>query len=284
MGEGNEPRKEPGDGEDAVDSRGLPYNSDSGATMPTEGKCNALLTYWRDRYGEPRYCSRNQLTDHDYCRLHKSREALDMRAEELLKHGFFTKTLDHLYEKLDPWEKVFSHGLFETLMGESKYEFAEEYEQRQFDFSEADVVPSVAGDDDVLRVEVAYPTAHGGRALALFNAAMDKIKMTKINAIIAEDNMQTTSTEHAQLTSPTDADPSQTFQTIEEVSEHHLNLPYSRLVRDRKELLKEGGVEVDGETDTAGGEFDFEKFEDVGADPELHDSEVERIKEHAEDE
>jgi hypothetical protein len=92
------------------------------------------------------------------------------------------------------------------------------------------------------------------------NALMAKAQIT-------EDELICTSAEHANLTAPTE-DGQQEYKVIEEESEHHLNVAYSRLVRDRKDLLSYGGVvtgtEADEETNS---NVIAEEFLQVEADP-----------------
>lgn len=275
------------------------YDTDAGGTEREEGLCNAPLRHWKSRYGEPRFCRRlphkkfDDSVDHDYCNIHSGRVNIDMNAEELLQHGFFTETVDHHVHHLDPWRRVFVHGTFEVLMGDSRYEFAPEYETKTFDFTDSEIVPSQANEDDTLDVEVAYPTDHANRAIVLFIAAADELKMLDMQSRIMEvgDGAgmgEVSSTEYADFTSSTvpgegGGEP-KAWQTLEEVSEHHLNLPLSRLVKDHKELLKFGGVEVDGETTEDASAISLD-LDNVGADPNKPnvDSEVQAIRDHTDD-
>jgi hypothetical protein len=237
-----------------VDSNGKPFAPDTGMKKPKDGRCNALCTNYEERYGERRYCGKLPIehftndVDHGYCPTHEER-VTTFSAEEMLQHGASSKTRDHTYRGLDAWDKLLVHGLHESLMAESTYEFAPEHEPKEFDFGDATITPQRGHiDGDIHRFQVAHATERMDRELALWAAAVDGVKMMNVNAEIAEDAMSVTSVEKAQLTSPTDADPSQTFKTIETEKEHPLNLAYSRLTRDRKELLQYGGVEIDGTT------------------------------------
>jgi len=196
-----------------------------------------------------------------------------MRAKEMLQHGAYTKTREHLYDKCDVWNKVLMHGLFESLLAESVHEFSTEFEEREFDFSDEDDVPPQANDDDILLLEVPHATEKLDKAKALWCAAVDTVKAINVNAKIAEDMMEVESTEHAQLTSPTEEDPSQTFKTLTEKKEHHLNLAYSRLIRDKKELLSYGGVVTGTEADEESNSKIIEEFTTVEAEPEAIEGE-----------
>lgn len=274
------------------DSNGNKFNEDAGSTTPTEGKCNWPLTNWRERYDEKRYCQRWPLKDANCCKKHHGLakgqpKGPHVRAQELFQHGLFTKTVDHLYARLDPWQQICAWGLFEYLLDESTKEYAAEFNERTFDFSETDppAIPETAyddvvieeddeGDPAVIALDVPYPTDHGDRAVALWLAATDSVKMINVQAKIAADEMEVETTEYAEFdtaTIPTEGGgETKSWQTLEEVKEHHLNLPYSRLVRDRKELLKYGGIPIDGETnDSMEGIVLTDFSTGVDADPEV---------------
>lgn len=255
------------EGDKPTDSRGRQYNPYAGSQTPTPGRCNRKLRFWEERYGEPRYCCQIPQkykfpSGSEYCRNHKGQENLDMKAQELFEHGAFSKSLGHFFEKISPLERVLAWAMFADLLEQSIYDFEPEWNTETFDFSlpsdiweerykyEKHVPPEIRAqldDDDVLHVEVPNVTEYQDQAMALWNAALDGILMTRMNATRSKKGGQSITTEHAQLTAPPsehDSSP-QKFKTIEEWTEHHLNLPYSRLVRDRKELLEYGGVGVE---------------------------------------
>lgn len=260
------------------------YDPDAGNPRPVEGNCNAVLDHHESRYGEKRYCARDANkylsgTDypHTYCRTHKKRYNVDMRAKELLQHGLFSSAIDTYFELLDPWQQLIAYGTFESLLVDSVFEYSPEYDEVELDFADTDETPTVpeeVRDGDVVIIEVARPTEYPDRALALWIASCDTVKMLDAQARVTAAGMETTSTEYAEFTTSQvvgengDGTP-KAWQTIEEASEHHLNLPLSRLVRDRKELLEYGGVGIDSEDDTQSVEVSFEDFED-----ELPDTEV----------
>jgi len=254
-----------------LDKEGIPYDPDAGSPSPTEHRCNALLNKWRQRYGEPRYCtqfpkdsSREVSVEHDYCRNHEGRTKMDTISAEELTHGISTKTREHLFDNLEVFKKVYAYGVFESLMGDSEYEFAPEYDTEVFDFSDSPVVPHVVGDEDCVSVQVPHATQYKDREIALLAAAIDSIKMMDAQSIIAESRMRTKTTSEAEFTTATvvgegGGGTPKSWQTIEEYNEHYLNLAYSRLVRDRASLLEYGGVETDtdeGGTDVAIADLD----------------------------
>jgi hypothetical protein len=235
-----------------TDRKGRQYSPFAGNIKPIEGACNARLNNWAERYPRPRYCANTVLTDSGYCRIHDNLRP-QMNAKEALQHGLAAKTRDHVYNKLDPWKQLMAHGLHEDLLDRSRFEFAQEFTTREFDFSDVEVEPDIREQDGpVFEFDCVYATEHVDRSLTLWAAAMDSVKMLHVNSIITADEMRVKQTSEAQLTAPPsehDSSPQQ-FKTIEEWGEHYLNLPYSRLARDRKELLKYGGIVIDGETTT----------------------------------
>jgi len=226
-------------------------------------RCNTPLNNWRERYPDVRFCGKiieNYNKDVDFCNVHKNRRHITMQtAEEVLQTGLHTKTLDHYYEKVEAWKKLFGWGTYESLMGQSSYDFGIEYEPRQFDFSEQSVQPHGADEDGILEVKCGYPTQHLDPSMSLFAAAMMGVQMITVQPRIMHENrddgegmMESKSVETAQLTAPpSEHDPSpQEFKTLETWSEHHLNLPLSRLVSDRERLLEMGGVSTDPDGDS----------------------------------
>lgn len=264
-----------------TDERGRQYDPFGGNRVPADGRCNALLQAWEDRYDEPRYCSQfvhgssGEYFYSGFCPVHKHREALMKTAEEALQSGAYAQSIDHLYEGVSGWHRLIAHGTFEYLLGESIYEYAPEYEPKKFDFSDAEMQPDFADADGEAELKVAYPTDHGDRALGLWQAAMDRVNMLTIKAVVSEGDhpLESKTTEHAQLTAPPSEDTpdqfkeQQHFKTIEEWTEHHLNLPYDRLVRSHDKHLEYGGVGVDVDDGTQDMNVD-EIVLDVSADPE----------------
>jgi len=254
------------------------YNIDGGNREPKEGRCNALLKFYMDRYGEKRYCGcyprkfykengHMEVKDADrFCKHHAQRHGLHMRAKELLQHGAYTKTREHMYDKLGPWDQVLCHGLHESLMADSVFEFAPEYESREFDFSEEENVPEFADEQGIVEVEIPHATEKIDRAQALWLAAVDTLKAIKVNADIAEKGMEVSTTSHADLVFDDQGNAS--YKTIEEKVEHHLNLSYSRIIRDKPELLSYGGVQTGTEADMEDNSKVIEEFTTISADPE----------------
>lgn len=238
-----------------IDSTGRPFNPESGSQTPTDGRCNAVLRRYEERYGEYRYCGQypaskfNHDVDHDYCNTHEQRADLNAQAEEVMQTGMASRSRDHIYRKLPDWQRLYIYGLHEGLMGQSTFEFAPEYEVKEFDFSDCPFNPRISGQEGPqYLIEVPHATENIDRELALWAAAVDGTKMELANAEIAAEEMTVEKKEHAQLTSPTENDPTQEWKTLETLVEHPLNMAYSRVLKDRKKLLKYGGIVVEGET------------------------------------
>jgi len=252
---------------EVVDSNGNNYNPFAGVCSPvvndseTADYCNTPLNNWKERYPNIRFCDQIvvKAVDRDLCHVHKGRTTETMRtAEDYTQSGFFHKTIDHLYADLTPWQRLFGWGVYESLMGDSSYDFAVEYRPHTFDFSDEVLRPDDCDDDGLLDVKCGYPTEHQDPALSLYAAAMMGVQMVSVQPKIMRTEtdetgeetsrmMESKTIESAQLTAPPSKhDPSpQQFKTLETWSEHHLNLPLSRLVNDRKKLLKMGGVSTD---------------------------------------
>jgi len=276
-----------------VDSYNNNYNPFAGSLEPVDGecdRCNAPLKNWRERYPNIRFCGQildSYKGDYTYCINHKGRDNVNT-AEEQMQTGLFVKSVDHLYEKLSPWKKLVGWGTFESLMGESNFEFGVEYKERQFDFSDEPFLPEDADEDGQLDVKCGYPTQYVDAALSLYVAAMKTVQMISVQPqIMHEDRengegmMEEKQVEAAQLTAPPsehDQTPQQ-FKTLETWGEHHLNLPLSRLVSDRPKLLERGGVDLDPQSDSdevAGDDIvleieadadDIQTKDDTGTDP-----------------
>lgn len=251
------PRPDEWSGEKPTDSRGNEYNPYAGSQHPPEYRCGATLVYWRERYNEKRYCTQvpqkyfgKDSRNSDFCKLHQSREELMKRAKEILSHGGFTKTVWHLFDKLEPYELIYGVGVYEEFLGDSTYDFDPELEPYTLDLKEDGIDLSFIETDEDGQVTVAIPnpTQNAHRAGYLFLAAMDGVKKMGMTAQIIEDEYVVESTTHA-AASGGEEQPARFTDTIEETNEHYLNLPYSRLVKDSKELLKMGGVPVEGEED-----------------------------------
>lgn len=262
-----------------LDSRGIAFNPHAGCSTPVDDRCNALLRYYMDRYGGKRYCTKLPMAkfhddvDHEFCKTHRQAADLRMQAGELFEHGLEAKTLYHLYDRIEPWKRVFAYATYDQLLDESIFEYDVEYEVKEFDFSDADSenpVPPGVDDNGVLRLEIPFATNRGDSATSLWIASLIRVMQLNVQEIIMRNEMQAKSTQHADLVVQEGREPY--YKTIEEYNEHHLNLPFDRLLRGRDRLLERGGIGIEDEDDVAEEGVTMQFFNDPldedGVDPQ----------------
>ena len=237
------------------DSNGRPYNPYQGSKTPSEGRCNAMLSDWHERYGEPRYCMgmpESTFVDDgsDFCRNHKSHESLMERASEAFTHGLYAKNIRYTFERLNPWQKLVVLAFYDSYVQESKYDFDEQLQDHEIDFSDYEgqlpiEIASQLDEDETMHVGVPTPREHEVRCFALYRAAlMDmKVSLAERKTLPDEDSG---AMERETVVSVTDDG-----REITDLDEHHLNMPISRADNDREDLLRFGGVEMDDDADVA---------------------------------
>lgn len=264
------------------DSNGNEYEEDAGSTSPVDDRCSALLTNWRERYDEKRYCTRLPMStfvddvDHEFCKVHCQRADLRMQARELFEHGLHSKSVAHFYDKLSPFKKTLGWAFYDSLLHESTYEFAPEYSERSFDFSGEDetVTPPMVDDDEMLTIDVPSPTQNHDPSSSLWLAAMIRVMQLRVQAIIAENDLQSKELADSTYIMPSEDNPNveEGWRELEQWSEHHLNLPFDRLIRSHDDLLERGGVGVEDVEDEAQPDTEIRIFNDPtdteGVDPE----------------
>lgn len=161
--------------------------------------------------------------------------------------GLHTKSIFHFLDKLSPLKTALAFGKFDDLLAESIYDFEiEDTMLVSVDFTDSDakyLVAEYLDEDDNLNIDVPITTAKRDQATSLLLAAMDAIKMLNIQAKLAEADMEMETTADSEYIFGEDGDGH--WVELTEKTEHHLNLPYSRLVRDRTELLQYGGVGIE---------------------------------------
>lgn len=228
-----------------IDPSGNSFNPHAGNPAPVDGNCNAPLKSSAERYGSTRFCTRTDPDNHPlgYCHLHKDYRPTHaiMDPRELLQHGLFTESLENFYKHIPPRKRVYIWAVFTDLVEQSIFEFQTETNAVFIDCSDDESMREQfpVDENDKLELHVAQPTVQVDRALSLWLAAIDRTKMLNATLEVTADGLSTSETSHAQL------DEQGQFVTIEEKSEHSLNLPLSRLSRDIQELLAYGGVGVD---------------------------------------
>lgn len=227
-----------------IDSYGNSFCPHWGSLDEIDGRCNAPLNKWRIRYGKPKYCLQYPKSGSEYCSKHSGRENIDMRAQELFKHGLYSQSLKKVYERVEPSKQALMWALFDDLLDESIFNFESDYREIEIDCDGTSAEKQFpVNDENVLKVEVPQPTEYLDRSQSLFFAAIDGIKLMNIQESILTEGIEVEETTHADL------DSSENFVELKQLSEHHLNLPYSRLARDRSEFLEYGGVGVDEASD-----------------------------------
>jgi len=244
------------------DDRGKPYDSNyrrynpyQGSQSPTEGRCGALLTAWEDRYGEPRYCTGMPESTYvedgsSFCRHHTERESLMERASDAFSHGIYAKTIRHVFDKLSAWQKLVVLAFYDSYMQESRYDFQEALHDYTIDFGGFDEelpleVAAQLDADETLSIGVPVPTERVIRGFALYRAALKDMSASLAERETLPDE-DTAAMERETVVSVTDDG-----RKITDVAEHHLNMPISRVDNDREDLLRFGGVAVDGDEDVS---------------------------------
>jgi hypothetical protein len=246
------------------DERGNEYNPHAGSQSPTEGRCNALLKWYEQRYGEPRYCTAlpgwTFGQDSDFCNQHKSREALMERHQELFEHGAWTQNYIYLLDKLSGPKKVYVVELFDDLLHDSIYSFDETRVEWEIDIDDVQWV-----EDASITTELPVPQQRKSAASALWMAALDMVRMQNMQEVIFDDGVESESV------AATADDGGVITDKITESKEHHLNLPISRLTKDIEAHFERGGVTTDDEDATVevdGREWHLNYFGDDDVEPE----------------
>ncbi len=247
-----------------LDSNERPYNPFQGSVTPTDGRCNATLTNTMERYGEHRYCMRlpesTFVDDEDaseYCQTHRKYELNDAfmkRARDAFKHGIFSKSIRHVYTKLEAWQQLTVLAWYDAYMQESRYDFSSEVEPHVIDFTNYVTdddrelpleIKAELDDENKLQIGVPTPTQHANRAFALYRAAVMDVKSGLAERVILE------TSDDGVMRRERTVGFDDSGREYTEYDEHELNLPLSRLDGDRNDLLSFGGVHVDGTDDAA---------------------------------
>jgi hypothetical protein len=227
-------------------------NPMAGSSAPQSGRCGEPLKFYNDRYGEIRYCTAMPESTFiedgsDYCRNHKSREALMERAHELFKHGYFATNYVNFAEKLDAAKFLFAVEMVGGLFELSRHDFDIEEETRTIDATESNLIVEES-------VDVSLPVPSNDtlsfHANELWTAALKQVMAQNMQEAVFEEGMATKT-----LTDSADME-GQITDTHYESTEHHLHLPISRVAKDIKEHLKNGGVAID---DADSGVVTFQK-------------------------
>jgi hypothetical protein len=213
--------------------------------------CGCVLKFTWDRYGEVRYCEAmsgdNFNLDFSTCKHHKGQEILMEKTYDLFEHGYFSSNYVSFSKRLAPEKFLFAVEMVGGLFEISDLDFNIEHAEREIDTSESDLI-----EDDAVAVELPIPQNEtvSMQANELWMAALKEVMQQNMSEVVFTDGM-------SQETLAASTDIEGTFtDTITESAEHHLHLPLSRVAKDIKEHIKNGGVDLD---DDNGGAVTFEK-------------------------
>lgn len=227
-------------------------NPMTGAAEPQDGRCGAVCKYTMQRYGETRYCTampESTFVDDgsDYCKLHKSMDALMEQAEELFKHGYFTVNYINFAQHLSPTKFLFAVEMVDGLFQMSEHEFDVTTVERTIDTSES---PLISEDSIVIDLPMPQDSTLSLQANELWTAALKEVMTQNMQEAVFAEGV-------AAKTIATSADMEGQITDVKyEKEEHHLHLPISRLAKDIKEHLQNGGVTLE---DDEGAAVTFQK-------------------------
>lgn len=218
------------------------YDVDAGSATPTEDRCNAVLKHTMSRYGETRYCTRlpeNCFIEGGsyFCRTHKSHESLMEQAKNVEHMAFITSYL-YIFDRLPTHKRVIAIELYRSFLSESVFNFELEEVDYVLDLSDATWTQA-----EEHEMKFPVPTNHKARARALWYCALQYMQIESISETIFKDAFQDGFAigERETIVTVTEGG-----NEITDKSEHHLNLSLSRIVKDHKDLLKFGGVPMQG--------------------------------------
>lgn len=259
---------------------GKEFALDAGSPDRVEGRCNAPLRDYERRYGEIRYCTQLPAKkfpgyDSEYCKTHISMEYLEERAHELFKHGYFAETYVHFASHLSPPKFLFAVEMLGGLFEMSDYGFEIEEEPVLIDTSDSDLIY-----EDVIEVSLPVPstTKYLFQADQLWQGALAEVEMRNMREVVFNEGLSKDT--YAQTA---DVD-GEITDTLTEQTEHHLHLPISRLTKDIKEHLKNGGVEVG--SDDESGTLTLQKNDytlDITPEEEMEPDDAQSVSEVSED-
>lgn len=249
-----------------------------GSGDPVDGRCGAVCKYTEERYGETRYCTgmpESTFVDDgsEFCKRHKSMEALMERAHELFKHGYFAANYVNFAKKLNPTKFLFAIEMVGGLFEMSQHDFEIAKESRVISTESSELIA-----EDAVEVEMPIPTntTLSFQADQLWQAALAEVEINNMREVVFEDEM-----EKQKIAQSADMEGKITDTKYESV-EHHLHLPISRLTTDMKQHLQNGGVSLE---DDEGGVITFQQNDyTLDVEPQETDSDTtDDVSEAAED-
>lgn len=226
----------------------FPIDPPRGSPKPMENRCAAPLRYSEKRYGETRYCMAWQLNGENFCKRHRAMQDMIDQWSNMVKHGAFAQKYLIFVKKLSPLKFIFAVEMFEGLMEMSDVDFEPMTEVRMLDTSDSELLT-----EDEVEITLPIPTNSTAsfHASELWEAALDEVKVQNMQEVIFDEGV-------SQQTVAASADMEGQITDIEtEKKEHHLHLPVSRLTKDIKNHLKNGGIDLND--DDSGGSITFQK-------------------------
>jgi hypothetical protein len=217
----------------------------AGASEPPEDdRCGVPLRHYEDRYGQIRFCTalhvgnfpNNNYEYDEYCRNHQSRHALMERAHELFEHGYFAINYVNFAQKVSTPKFLFAVEMVGGLFELSRHDFEVETETRVLDTEDSELIY-----EDAVEVELPLPSADNlsMQANELWTASLKEVMTQNMQEAVFSEGMATeTMVDSADMEG-------QITDAAYEQEEHHLHLPISRLAKDIKEHLQNGGVSID---------------------------------------
>jgi hypothetical protein len=253
------------------------FRLNAGSTEVQDGRCGTPIKDYERRYGEIRYCTQmpeSTFVDDgsDYCRMHKSMDALMKQAHELFKHGYFASNYVNFAQKISGEKFLFAIEMFDGLVEQSRHDFEIKYDGRAIDMSESKFIA-----EDSVNVELPFPTNNlfKFQAQELWYASLASVMQQNMHETVFEEGV-------SQETIAQSADMEGKITDVKyEKQEHHLHLPISRVSKDIKEHLKNGGVSIKDDDD--GDVLTFQKNDytlsvgDDGPDSDGEENEVETL-------
>ncbi len=184
----------------------------------------------------------------DYCKTHKQMDDLMERADELFEHGYFATNFINFAKHLSPEKFLFAVEMFDGLTELSQFDLEVERVERNLDTSGSDLIQ-----ENSVNVELPMPQSalYKFQATELWYAALTEVMQQNMKEVVFKDGVAVDT-----ISQSADMEGKIT-DTKTEKTEHHLHLPISRVTKDIKEHLKNGGVEID--SDDGGGVLTFQK-------------------------
>ena len=212
-----------------------------GSAEPRDDRCGWPVRYYMERYGQKRYCTvmpESTFIDggSDFCRIHKQADDLMEHHQELFKHGYFATNYVNFSKHLPPHKFLFAVEMVGGLFELSDHDFDVAEDTRTLDATDVEMIQ-----EDAVEVTLPIPTNTmlTTQANELWAAALKEVMQQNMQEVIFQEGMQ------KQTLTASEGMEGQITDTHYESTEHHLHLPLSRVGKDIKTHLENGGVVLD---------------------------------------